>query len=483
MLFVGFSIFYAQLAAAPKKKAAFLYGWLFGFGYFVSSLWWIANALLVPGNDFLWVWPLAVAGLPAGLAFFPALACVCINRCSDMRALPGFLFFVSLMALAEWLRGHIFTGFPWNLYAYGWSGWDGMIQNLAWGGPYMLTLLTVFWAALPGFLYRSEATTKHRAVIASSAIVIFAVCFLYGHFRLITPDVQNNDTALQIKIVQPNILQEDKWNPEKAGENLHKLLSLSAATDTADADEEDITTLIVWPETAITLDTLNHPVAHKMMAEMMAGHRQPVYLATGLMRFEETQDKTTYFNSLALLDQDLNIASVYDKTHLVPFGEYIPFQKNLSFTPLAHFEGFATGPGPRTLQASGLPGFSPLICYEVIFPGAVISQTDPGPSFILNVTNDGWYGDSPGPRQHFMQARFRAIEEGLPVVRAANTGISGLIDSYGRPLLTIALGSQASENVTLPPVLANPTLYSRNGDLFFFLAVLFLILPSKRRRP
>ena len=476
-MFAGFSAFYFLLTTASTKRRAFFYGWLFGFGYFACGLWWIANALLVPGNPFSWVWPLAVAGLPALLAFFPACAALAIKRFSNPQKISGFLLFVSLMSLSEWLRGHIFTGFPWNLYGYSWGGWDAMMQNAAWGGPYMLTLLTVFWATLPGFVFISNETAARKTSAAILAVLLFAGCLTFGQWRISGPDPGVNDN-MNLLIVQPDIHQEDKWENAKAGKNLYTLSLLSGAQN----DDKDKTTIILWPETAITADALTNPQARAIIKPALESYAGSAYLLTGLLRFETRQDKVVYFNSVAAVDRNLGIAAVYDKAHLVPFGEYIPFQKIMPFGPFVQFEGFTQGSGPMAIALPGAPAFSALICYEIIFPGAVVNRKGPRPAFILNVTNDAWYGDSPGPRQHFMQARFRAVEEGLPVVRSANTGVSGLIDAYGRPLLTMALNSKGAENVSLPHSLPRPPLYTRAGDWIFLAAALGLILPSRRRR-
>lgn len=476
-MIAGFGGFYFLMTKMKTRRAVFAAGWLFGFGYFSCGLWWIANALLVPGNPFSWVWPLAIAGLPAMLAFFPALAAYVAARFSDLKTIPGFLLFIALMGISEWLRGHVFTGFPWNLYGYAWNGWAAMMQNDAWAGPYMLTLLTVFWAALPAFLYVSDESAKRKAAAATLAALLFTGCLTFGQWRLSGPDPGTNDNV-NLLIVQPNIRQDEKWDNSKAGENLYNLSLLSGAQN----DDGGKTTLILWPETAITADALINPQARAIIRPALESYAGPVYLLTGLLRFETKTDKEVYFNSVAAIGRGLGIAAVYDKSHLVPFGEYIPFQKIMPFGPFVRLEGFTQGQGPQTLELSGIPAFSALVCYEIIFPGAVVSRKGPRPEFILNVTNDAWYGDSPGPRQHFMQARFRAIEEGLPVVRSANTGISGLIDPYGRPLLTIGIDSRGAERISLPKPLAHAPLYTVTGDWIFLAAVLTLIFPSRKRR-
>lgn len=475
-VFAGFSAFYLLLSRMQTKRSAFLCGWVFGFGYFSCGLWWIANALLVPGNPFSWVWPLAIAGLPALLAFFPALAALAVKKFAAHRTLKGFLFFAAAMAASEWLRGHIFTGFPWNLYGYAWGGWDAMMQNAAWGGPYFLTILTVGWAALPGFLYLSNISRQQKIITAGIALLLFISCTLYGHLRLTNAATSTNG-AVHLLIVQPNIGQGEKWEAGNAMENLLHLTLLSAAPQ---GEGPGNTTLIVWPETAITADALASPQARTVLAAPLETYKGNVYLLTGMLRFGSENGREIYFNSATALDRDLKIVAAYDKSHLVPFGEYVPFGDILSIAPFVRFDGFTEGNGPSTLNLPGLPGFSPLICYEVIFPHAVTDRKT-RPAFVVNITNDAWYGDSPGPRQHFMQTRFRAVEEGLPVVRAANTGISGVIDPYGRTMGSIALGTRGTLHISLPAPL-QPTLYSLAGDTpFLVLTVLLLIFPLKRR--
>ncbi|HEY8191879.1 MAG TPA: apolipoprotein N-acyltransferase [Alphaproteobacteria bacterium] len=466
-MFAGFSALYFLLMKAETKRWAFMYGWLFGFGYFAAGLWWIANALLVPGNEFSWVWPLAVAGLPALLAFFPALASMAVVRWGGkMKRLSGFLCFIAAFALSEWLRGHIFTGFPWNLYGYAWGGWPAMMQADALGGPYLLTLLTIGWAALPAFLWKSELTRRDKIATAACAMILFAICAIYGTARLSLASVQNHENV-RVAIIQPNIRQELKWSPEMAGENLRRLLMLS---DPDGAEDENTVTLILWPETAIDGSALIHPQAREMIRDMLNAYPGNAYLATGIVRSEtpaEEGAQPRYFNSVMTLDKNLEVHDVYDKSHLVPFGEYIPFQEYLSLTPFVKFDGFTQGPGTRSAAVKGLPRFSSLICYEIIFPHAV---TEPGvrPDFILNVTNDAWYGDSPGPRQHLMQTRFRAIEEGIAVLRAANTGISALIDPYGRIIDMAGIYEESALRTALPAALAEMPPYARLGDSLFF---------------
>ncbi|MCB9989018.1 MAG: apolipoprotein N-acyltransferase [Rhodospirillales bacterium] len=471
-LFAGLSFYYIILSSAPSAKTAALYGGLHGFGYHLFGLYWIGNALLVEGNDFSWVWPLAIAGLPLLLGLFSAAAGAIIHllamRTGGMTRAAGFLIFIAGLSVFEWLRGHIFTGFPWNLYGYSWISVLPIAQFASIAGIYGLTLLTIFWAALPGFLLIQDGPRKQKALWIAFTALAFVSVYAYGYIRLAHAE-QNYRDDLVIRLVQPNINQADKWLPEKAGENLGKLLSLSFP----EPENQTNPTLIVWPETALSFRLMDMPSVREALRDVLGLYANDVYLATGLLR-RDTQDngETRYYNSLVVYDRNLTPVAIYDKSHLVPFGEYIPFQKWLTLTPFVKFSGFDAGDGPRTLSAGSLPPFSPLICYEIIFPGQAVYRGHSKPAFILNVTNDGWYGDSPGPYQHYVQSRFRAIEEGLPVVRSANTGISALTDSYGRSLVKMSLSTENSENISIPNNEFTTTPYAYLRDKLFWGSVL-----------
>lgn len=481
-LFIGFSVFYVLLSKTERPRDAFIGGWLFGFGYFAAGLWWIANALLVPGNAFSWVWPLAIAGLPALLSFFSAFACLAVVRLSKLTHYSGFYFFIAAFSASEWLRGHVLTGYPWNSYGYAWGGWLPMAQSAAFGGLYFLTLLTVFWSVLPGFLFVSKNRNKIKYALAVSAVIAAIVNYAFGVHRLGHPSPEPTQN-IYVHVVQPNIPQEDKWDGTKAGTNLSQHLSLSFPHENETAET---TTLIVWPETALSWNALEHENAVAAIKNVLGAYKGKVYLATGILRYEHGPDGgeegEKYFNSLAVFDAGLNMAAVYDKFHLVPFGEFIPLQKYMPFGPFVQFTGFATGPGPQTLTPQGLPPFSPLVCYEIIFPGAVIDKASIRPHFIVNVTNDAWYGDSPGPRQHFMQARFRAIEEGVPVIRSANTGVSGIIDAYGRTVAKIEINDKGALSYFVPSSVPRKTFYSRYGDAVFLLIAGMFFVASVTKR-
>lgn len=460
-LFAGLGAFYVFLALIPRsRKAACACGWLFGFGYFTCNMAWVANALLVEGNEYAWAWPLAAAGLPALLAFFPALAAALVPR-AFLSTLPGFLYLVLALTGAEWLRGHILTGLPWNLYGYAWTQTLPIAQLASVGGIYWLTLLTVAAAALPGFLLVWKADGRARAAALGCLLLLTATAYGWGAHRLDTYPAKKNRRDVLVRLVQPDIPQEDKWNPAKAGDNLDRLLSLSAAKPV----NALFTTLIVWPETALTEFQLRDPAAAAALRAVLSAYEGPVYLLTGYLRTEkDAQGNRRYYNSLAVFGRDLRTAALFDKAHLVPFGEYMPLP---GLDAVTGFTGFEKGPGPQTLSLPGVGSFSPRICYEIIFPESAASTVPPA-GFVVNVTNDSWYGDSAGPRQHFAIARFRAIEEGIPVVRSANTGISGIIDPLGKIVHQNALFTAAGDDIPLPAPLPRPTTYTTLKDRIFF---------------
>lgn len=477
VLGVTLPLFYALLSTTRSTRTAFLEGWLFAFGYFGLGLMWIGNALLVDGNPFSWVWPLAIAGLPALLGFFYALPAALLQRYSKMTTLSGWAALIAALAFSEWLRGHIFTGFPWNLYAYTWNNTLPLAQSVSLFGSYGLSLLTLFWAMIPA-LFWCRAPRSQALWISAIGGLSFISLLFWGYARLANHPVDLRSDVI-VRLVQPNIPQEDKWDSRKASDNTRKLLDLSVP----DEGNAGATTLVIWPETAVSESFLLHAQVQPSVKRVLAAYERPVYLLTGVLRGEVYQDDGTerYYNSLATYDAQLNRVTLYDKSHLVPFGEYIPYQDLIPLNPFVNFSGFEKGGGPQTQAIQAGLSISPLVCYEIIFPRAVTTNQNLRPNLIVNVTNDAWYGDSAGPRQHLAMARFRAIEEGVAVARAANTGISGLFDPYGRLLGQLALDHAGAKNVALPRDIPR-VIYSRTGDLLFFLLLgIFLALIFVRK--
>ena len=282
---------------------------------------------------------------------------------------------------------------------------------------------------------------------------------------------------LLIKVIQPNIKQVDKWNPDKASENLDKILSLSIAKN----NEKQSTVLLVWPETALTSFILQNDAARLAIKNVLKSYDQDIYLLSGVLRTDDTGKKRKYYNSMVLYDEHLSPIQIYDKSHLVPFGEYIPFQQWIPLDPVVRFNGFQSGEGPETMslyisQADEIITLLPQICYEIIFPNSIPDHLST-PDVIVNVTNDAWYGDSAGPRQHFTKAQFRAIEEGVTVIRSANTGISGAIDPLGRIIFKQGLMSEGAHTINVPKRLLTEQVFFKNqAKNFVTLIILLMIL-------
>ena len=441
-------------------------GYVFGLGFFVAGMYWVAAALFVDIGSFWWALPFALLGLPALLALWPAAALLITAIGSSRLRLPAdarICLFAVAWAAAEWGRGHAFTGLPWNLVGYAWSGgFPGallVLQSAAWVGIYGLSFLTVLAASLPALLGTPSLlplSPLRRAapVLAAAALILLPAAA--GAVRLhLLPTVP---TATWLRLVQPSIPQSLKWDPAAAEANFHRLIELSASP----ADHP--LAAVLWPEAAATF-----------LIERDAGHRGVIaavapkdgYVITGALRANPPPGPVKQvWNSIEAIDGDGAIRARYDKAHLVPFGEYIPFGDFLPIRDLSVGAiDLSAGPGPQTISLPGLPGLAPLVCYEAIFPAAIIDGPH-RPAWILNVTNDAWYGRSSGPFQHFAIARTRAIEEGLPLVRVANNGISGVVDAAGRVLARTTLDAVTYADVALPEA-GPPTLYSRTGDWLF----------------
>lgn len=469
VLIVSFTGLVWLLDGAGRPRRAFIDGWMFGAGYFAAGLYWISNALLVDADRFGWLIPIALGGLSLGLGLFNGCAALLARRFWSDRRSRVLLLAVS-WTFFEWLRGVVLTGFPWNPIGNVWVAVPQVLQTASWAGVYGLSALTVLAAACFACVAQ-PSPGRWRAAFSGTAVL--AICAVAGFARLSDASDAGVD-GIQLRVVQPNISQQDKWRPEKRAENYALHLELSRRRG------DGKVTHVIWPETAapfgVTTDTARRAL---MRAAVPPGG----LLITGAPRFRfENGRLAQIWNSLVAVDETGSVAAVYDKHHLVPFGEYMPFRDILPLDKItAGALDFSRGPGLATIRAPGLPPFSPLICYEVIFPSAVV-RGDDRPDWILNLTNDGWFGISAGPHQHFASARLRAVEEGLPVVRAANTGISAVIDPYGRVVSQLALGTRGVLDSHLPLPAAGLTMYSRFGNFApGFLLVIMLALYFLRR--
>jgi len=451
---------------AARPRGAFAAAWWFGLGHFSVGLYWIANALLVDAARYGWLVPFATLGLSAGLAIFPGLAALAARRVSGGSGGVGrVLVFAAFWVLLEWLRGWVFTGFPWNLMGSVWAISDDMMQAAAVAGIYGLSLLAVVVAAMPATLAANDGWGggARPTVLAAALLVVVwggGAARLYGAAGL----GENTVPDIRLRLVQPNIAQKNKWKADLRIPNLKEQIRMSVAPAAGPPP-----THVIWSETAATYVLSNDLAVRKAIAE--ATPKGGATLTGALRTTGAGARPFRVWNSLFALNDNGDILGTYDKHHLVPFGEYMPFRGIIGLGKLtAGTTDFTPGPGPRTLHIAGLPPVSPLICYEVIFPGDVVDAAD-RPQWMLSVTNDAWYGTSTGPYQHFDAARFRAVEEGLPLVRVANTGISGVIDGYGRVVKRLGLGEKGTLDSALPKALP-ATFFSRYGNAVALLLAL-----------
>lgn len=454
---------------ARNWRAAAAIGWWFGLGHFVAGVYWISASMLVDAARFGWMVPFAVFGLSAYLALFPALATTLLHL-SRARGLGRIFVFGAVWTGAEWLRGTVLTGFAWNLLGTSWVFSDEMLQLASVVGALGLSLVTVTAAALPAAFadvipgQRADggnrpAPGRRPAIAAIAAVVALgAAVWLYGSVRLAGADVGRVD-GVYLRIVQPNIAQARKWRPELMPDNFRRHLKLSKGPGA------EKVTHVIWPEAAAPYTLSTRPKARAAIASVAPAGGLVI---TGAPRVTPLGEQPyRIWNSLYAIDRAAAMVAIYDKNHLVPFGEYVPLRRQLEpfginkITPGG--TDFSAGPGLRTLDLPGLPPVSPLICYEVIFPGRVVAA-GPRPSWLLNLTNDAWFGRTSGPYQHFASARMRAVEEGLPLVRAANTGISGVVDAYGRVVARLGLGDEGVVDSVLPRPAPERTIFARFGN-------------------
>jgi apolipoprotein N-acyltransferase len=447
----------AVTAARPLRNAAWL-GWSFGFGQFLIGFHWIGFAFMVDSSAHEWQIPFVAVLFPGGLALFIAAACAIAARFWMAGAARIFIFTIAY-TIAEWLRGHVLTGFPWNLAAYGWGASLAVMQSASLFGAYGLTLATILFGASLAELFNKQIAWRQPFAMTLLFIAIFAG----GALRLAMVKI-DDAPAVRLRIVQPNIAQSDKYRPELVEQNWNRLLALS------NTPARQRPTHIIWPEAAPPFVLTRSSEALDEIAVLTGQDR---VLMTGALRGLKHGDHMDYYNSFYVFGHGGQMLDVYDKFHLVPFGEYLPFEgllKKFGLTKIVGVDGsFATGDGPHTLDVPGAPQAGPLICYEILFPDDVVGAKRP--AWFINVTDDSWFGPWAGPMQHLLIARMRAIEEGIPVARAANTGISAIIDPLGRVWGQLALDRAGILDGNLP-VAVEETPYARFGWYSFLLLLI-----------
>lgn len=467
LLLPAFTGLFSLLQGATSRRQMFWDGWWWGWGYYMSGLYWFCVALMTDADKFAWLIPFALFGLTGVIAIYAGLACWFMGWVY-VAGLRRILLFAVLWTVMEYIRGHILSGFPWNLtgYALGFSLWS--LQLAALLGAYGLTLLAVLLGLSPAML----AAGRRGLHSAAGLWVLLAVGMGWGAWRVSAYETQYVPEVM-LRLVQANIAQPHKWDPNRQLEGMkeHARLMLSAGAENI--------THFVWPETAVPYVLEGDSPLAKLLGEALP---PKAVLITGALRSKGTEQEWDIWNSLMAVDARGKLLGSYDKQRLVPFGEFQPLRPYVPkdwMTPVGE-KDFSWGQGDPVQSWTGLPPFRALICYEAIFPELAAA---PGAHWLLNVTNDAWFGISSGPYQHFHMARMRAVEQGLPLVRAANTGISAIIDPMGRILGQLPLGTQGVLDLRLPKSLEHPTLYAAIAGVELPLLVLWGAWLAWRKRP
>ncbi|MFN7027377.1 MAG: apolipoprotein N-acyltransferase [Pseudorhizobium sp.] len=459
-----------------RVRSAFFLGWLFGFGYFVAGLWWLGNALLVEADDFAWAIPLAVLGLPAFLALFYGLATslASILWSDGVGRLSALAFG---FGIAEWLRGFVATGFPWNAIGYGAMPIPVMMQSAAVVGLVGVSALAVFVFSVPALF----GTRRGLALGLAAGVGLLGAHLGYGAYRLATTEISSAPDAPVVRLVQPVVDQARKLENSDRTQIFEEHLALSALPPQIDDRRPDI---IVWPETSVPFILTENQDALARIADVLQDGQ---ILIAGAVRVEYAAagSPPRFYNSVYMIESNGQILGASDKVHLTPFGEYVPFEswlRDWGVDNLVALPGGFSAAAVRSLLTlpSGVILY-PLICYEAIFPEELGEEVGRATA-ILNITNDAWFGDTPGPYQHFQQARIRAVESGLPLIRDANSGISAVVDPLGRVVSGLAFNRKGIVDVTLNASSVRAWDNSaRNLHAWLILIVVFLTASVARR--
>ncbi|MGR9447563.1 apolipoprotein N-acyltransferase [Rhizobium leguminosarum] len=488
-MFVSFTLLVWLIdgaAASPESGLigrlwpAFTTGWLFGFGYFVAGLWWLGHALLVDQEEFAWALPLAILGLPACLAIFYGLAAA-LARIFWSDGMGRIAALAAGFGLMEWLRSVILTGFPWNAIGYGMMPVPLMMQSAHVIGAMGVTALAVFVFSAPALAGTRQGARPGIAL----AVLLFAAHLGYGAYALHLaprPDALPDDKRPVVRLVQPAIDQAAKMDNDADRAAIFEThLKLSAEAPKNGGRKPDI---IVWPETSIPFILTDNQDALTRIADTLDDNQ---ILIAGAVRAEEMGPgiPVRYYNSIYVIDGRGQIIAASDKVHLVPFGEYLPFEDVLTGLGIQNVVempgGFSAAASRHLLTLPGGLNLYPLICYEIIFPDEMTGDIKDA-NAILNITNDAWFGATPGPYQHFQQARVRAVETGLPLIRDANSGISALVNAHGEIIAGLDLAETGFIDATLDSISdGRGTTYPRQTYFWLTEALLILIALISRR--
>lgn len=481
---LAFSGWLWMLQGAETRKTAFARGWWFGFGHHTTGLYWICIALGIDGGTFLWLMPFALCVLPAYLALYTGLVGVFVHMRRNLRPFEQVLWLALLWAVLEYIRAHFIYGFPWNLAGYIWTLSDATLQAASWLGAYGMGVWAVLFCAAFSLLAKPMGADIAKHSRRNGFIALMLVSLLltgWGAVRLMHADEKvQAASGANIRIVQASVEQSLKWDPQFQIEALQRHINMSKREASAGFEPD----YIIWPETAMPYPLEEGSRWVNLLSEIAP---QQGELLTGTVRYEGQESNWRVWNSLQAVDSKQQITASYDKHILVPFGEFVPLRAWLGFLPMDKIThgstDFSQGRGASVIELSGkAPLVQPLICYEAIFPDFRTDDRDQRPDWLLNITNDAWFGVSTGPYQHLHMVRTRAVERGIPLVRAANTGVSVTFDAFGRVLGDIPLNEKNIVDIALPSRTIAPTWYSVHGEATLIIICYILLICTFRRR-
>ncbi len=468
-LFPSLTFLFLKSYNADSNKNAFYIGLLFGISFFLFGLYWIFNSFLVRGGLYFYYIPFLLIILSLFLSIFIGIVSF-LNYKFKTNLYFNIIFFSIFWTFCEIIRGYIFTGFPWNLIAHSLSNFEILIQICSIFGVYGLTFFTIIFVLFISIFFIN--LKERRIIFLYTGLFIFLLIYSFGYFRLKNSNLEEYSNSI-FRVVQPNINQKDKLNYSKIEENYKKIIDLSFHNKMGSLNISE-NLFILWPETAVL--NVDHIKSYFIFNKIKKNLKKDELILTGIFKNEK---KNSFFNSVIAINNNLEANFIYDKVHLVPFGEYIPFSnyfKRFGF----NFNNLEKGSNlQNVVKYKNLPNIKTLICYEIIFPGKFIKNKDE--ILILNFTNDAWFGKTIGPHQHFVNSIFRSVEEGKQLIRVANTGISGSVDPYGRILNKLQLNHEGyfdtkifiakKENINLE------TVYSKykNNLIIFLLIILFFL--------
>ena len=443
-------------------KQVIVKSYWYGFGFFTAGFYWIGNALLVDIINFGWLYPLTLLSIGGFFGLFTILPFVTFFYLRQKNIWYKILAFACIWVLSEWVRSFIFTGFPWNLLGSVFAFCDVLIQTASVWGTYGLSFIFII---LSSCFYAFLNQSKKTSLITLFSILLFI--FVFGIIRI--NNYKEDKSDIKIRLVQPSIEQVMKWDRDELENNFIKHIKLSKQEPLDDVD------FVIWGETALPFD-IEYSYEHRELIKEAVPNNGS--LITGVVRHSFESGAYEVFNSMYVINKQAEVIGFYDKNHLVPFGEYIPLRKYLPqwIRPVANsVADFSTSEKFKNIKIGNYPKFGALICYEIIFPDEVVNRKDK-PDWLVVLTNDGWYGKSSGPYQHLVSAQMRAVEEGVSVVRSANSGISAIINPLGKIITQIDLHQKGVQDAYLPKTSQLFTIYSTLGKKAVLLLMLLILL-------